>query len=231
MNCAEFEQLLDAYLDDELSGSLRLEFDAHRLRCRRCRLTIAMMESVGSVVATDRRGPTLSDDFADRVMGQIERRPVRLRVASTRVALVAGALFQAAAVVALAIWLPRGTNPPPGMSAAEEARPSRATSSAEGDVLAELDAEYADVDARFALREAIYDDIVRRVEAARANWVSDFSQLARYASAWSVSEEVTRASDGLTESSPLGILLEALLPQQESGEGDSQPMTADQHLL
>ena len=69
MNCAEFERLIDAYLDGELAGSLRVEFDAHRLRCRRCQLTMIAMESVETVLANDRPLATLSDDFTERVMG------------------------------------------------------------------------------------------------------------------------------------------------------------------
>ena len=45
MNCSEAEQLFDAFLDGQLTGSLRLELDAHRLRCRRCQQTLAMMEA------------------------------------------------------------------------------------------------------------------------------------------------------------------------------------------
>lgn len=71
MNCVEAENLYDAYLDGELGGSLRLEFDAHRLRCPLCQQKLAMLEACEQIIAGDRRTPTLSDDFTDRVMAQI----------------------------------------------------------------------------------------------------------------------------------------------------------------
>jgi hypothetical protein len=104
MNCSEAEQLFDAYLDGQLTGSLRLELDAHRLRCRRCQQTLAMMEACEHVLTADRRVPELAEDFTERVMtdvGQRRRIPGRLR--STRVALAAGFVVQAAAVLILAI--------------------------------------------------------------------------------------------------------------------------------
>ena len=71
MNCSDAERLFDAFLDRQLSGTLRLELDAHRLRCRQCQQTLAMLESCGEVIASDRRGPVLSDDFAERVMADV----------------------------------------------------------------------------------------------------------------------------------------------------------------
>ena len=107
MNCADFEQLLDAYLDGELSGSLRLEFDAHRLRCRGCELTVASMEAVEDVITADRPVPSLSLDFTDRVMGKIEvRKPRSTRSRNLRIAIVGGTVLQAAAVLMLALLLP-----------------------------------------------------------------------------------------------------------------------------
>ncbi|MBL8879060.1 MAG: zf-HC2 domain-containing protein, partial [Phycisphaerales bacterium] len=86
MNCSEWEGLLDAYLDGQLSGALRLEFDAHRLRCRRCQQSLAMMEAITHVVATDERSPAISDDFTQRVMSQIlSNKPAAIRPRWTRV--------------------------------------------------------------------------------------------------------------------------------------------------
>lgn len=109
MNCSDAERMFDSYLDGLLSGTLRLEFDAHRLRCRRCQQTLAMLESVGHVIASDRRGPMLTTDFTDRVMGVIRQRSSeRLalrRKRWLRVALVVGGVMQAAAVLVFAvIW-------------------------------------------------------------------------------------------------------------------------------
>ncbi|MHC5035492.1 MAG: anti-sigma factor family protein, partial [Planctomycetota bacterium] len=85
MNCSECERLFDAYLDGQLAGSLRLEFDAHRLRCRRCQQTLAMLETIGNVIASDPQVPEMSVTFTDRVMRQIQP-PRRVYRPSLRVA-------------------------------------------------------------------------------------------------------------------------------------------------
>lgn len=128
MNCSDCEQLFDAYLDGHLAGSLRLEFDAHRLRCRRCQQTLAMMETIGHVIASDPHAPELSPSFTQRVMQDIGRsRTVRFPL--RRVALVAAAFTQAAAVLLLAIfWNSRPVAPPaepgpPTMAAVTDAWP------------------------------------------------------------------------------------------------------------
>ncbi len=117
MNCGEAEHLFDAHLDGELSGTLRLEFDAHRLRCSHCQQTLAMLESCGHLIATDRRGPSLSDGFADRVMGQIaQRQAERSKVYKLRfrkVGLVAAGVMQAAALLMLAVVLRNSDSPTP----------------------------------------------------------------------------------------------------------------------
>lgn len=74
MNCWDAEQLFDAYLDGELSGTLRLELDAHRLRCARCRKALAMMDACAHVVANDAPPARLSADFTDRLMAVIDAR-------------------------------------------------------------------------------------------------------------------------------------------------------------
>ncbi len=109
MNCSECEQLFDAYLDGHLAGSLRLEFDAHRLRCPHCQQTLAMLETIGHVIAADAHQPELSAGFTDRVLQDIARPRTRvLRFPYVRAAVVVGALAQAAAVVAIALlWTAR----------------------------------------------------------------------------------------------------------------------------
>lgn len=123
MNCGESERLFDAYLDGQLTGTLRLEFDAHRLRCRHCQQTLAMLESCAHLIASDRRGPSLSADFTERVMAAVSESaaPRGRRLTATRAAFVAGAVLQAAAVVMFAVWLdagrslaPRPAAPPGG---------------------------------------------------------------------------------------------------------------------
>jgi len=224
MKCNEFERLIDAYLDGELSSSLRLEFDAHRLHCRRCQLLMVMMETVETVVASDTRGPRLSEDFTQRLLGELkQRRPASMRLRPTRVAIAAAAMLQAAAVLYLAVTLPPSA-PTPSPAPRAEAPPI--VLSAERAASDEVRDRFAEADARFARREALYDEIVRRVEAARANLASDLSQLARYASAFSVPEDIARAS----ATNPLSWLLEALIPPAESVEPEPS-RTADQQAL
>ncbi len=113
MNCSEAEQFFDAYLDSEMSGSLRLEFDAHRLRCAVCQQKLAMMESCEHILARDTRGPALSDDFTDRVMDEIEQRQVIAAHSRKRRLVITGAVvLQAAAVIVFAFLLTSYWNQP-----------------------------------------------------------------------------------------------------------------------
>jgi hypothetical protein len=117
MNCSEAEQLFDAYLDGQLTGSLRLELDAHRLRCRRCQQTLAMMEACEHVLTADRRVPALAEDFTERVMSDaVRRRRIPGRLRSTRVAVAVGFGLQAAAVLILAIIFQSKPDQPLGES-------------------------------------------------------------------------------------------------------------------
>lgn len=117
MNCWDAEQLFDAYLDGQLSATLRLELDAHRLRCSRCRQALAMMDACVHVMAHD-DPPALSDDFTSRVMAAIGERqaaPVLLKPAQgwftpARRRIAFAAMAQAAAVV-LFVSLWPGTAP------------------------------------------------------------------------------------------------------------------------
>lgn len=107
MNCLDAEGLFDAYLDGELSGTLRLEFDTHRLHCPVCQQKLALLEATEYVIATDTRGPRPADDFTDALMSALEQRtmaarPLRLR----RPLLAAAVLLQAAAVVGFVALLP-----------------------------------------------------------------------------------------------------------------------------
>ena len=223
MNCADFERLTDAYLDGELSGSLRLEFDAHRLRCRSCQLTVAMMESVGHVIVADRSAPTVSDDFTDRVMLAIDRkRPLSLRLRSTRVAVVAGTLLQAAAVLYLALMIPSQSPVPPltgndqDSVAATFARP-------------DLDEKYALDDRKVDKHEEIRADIIAQIEALGVNLASDVNRVAEYALALSVPDDYVRGTHGLNEPSPWGLILQAISPGEPAEAEPSMPQ--DQHSL
>lgn len=209
MNCSDWESLLDAYLDGQLSGSLRLEFDAHRLRCRRCQQSLAMMEAITHVVATDERAPSLSDDFTDRVMEQIlANRPVTIRPRWTRVAGWAVAL-QAAAVLALVMF--------PGVREfflpTTPSRPSMAENPVDP---ATLPTE---------ARHEYYAAMISRAVAAHANLARDLGQVARYPLSVNLSDDFAKASTERFGSDPITTLLQMLLPQEEPASNE----TSDPH--
>lgn len=115
MNCSEAGQFFDAYLDGELTGSLRLEFDAHRLRCTACQQKLAMMEACEHILAGDTRGPKFSPNFTNNVMNEIRHRgltrPLRPR---RRMVYVAAGIMQAAAVIVFAfLWVNYWRSPAP----------------------------------------------------------------------------------------------------------------------
>lgn len=74
MNCLEFEQLLDRHLDGELTGSFKLEFEAHVVDCEPCGHLLAMMQAVGQIVADeDPDEPMLDERFTDRLLVDIDQ--------------------------------------------------------------------------------------------------------------------------------------------------------------
>lgn len=117
MNCSDAEQFFDAYLDGELVGSLRLEFDAHRLRCTACQQKLAMMEACEHILAGDQRGSLLSPDFSNRVMNQIRRSGSRPGAQPRRrLVFAAAAVLQAAAVLTFAfLWVNYWKSPAPSV--------------------------------------------------------------------------------------------------------------------
>lgn len=117
MNCWDSEQLFDAYLDGQLSGTLRVELDAHRLRCARCRKALAMMDACAHVISTDEANASVSEGFTDRVMAAIAARqaaPVRTTGSSwftaSRRRLFVAAVAQAAAVALFVTLWPSTRN-------------------------------------------------------------------------------------------------------------------------
>lgn len=80
MNCHQFEQYLNQYLDGELEGTLKLEFEAHLVDCSACGHEFAMMEAVGRIIASPSPSePRIRMDFTDRVMsGLSSQRTVRV---------------------------------------------------------------------------------------------------------------------------------------------------------
>lgn len=76
LTCEQTEHLFDAFLDGQLSSSLRAEVHTHRLRCHHCNHSLALLESCADVVACDRREPELNEDFTDRVLGRLAADPI-----------------------------------------------------------------------------------------------------------------------------------------------------------
>lgn len=215
MNCAECEQLFDAYLDGELSGSLRLEFDAHRIRCTRCQQTLAMLESVGDVIGSNAGMPALSDDFTDAVMSRIEARsPRRSWLRPSRRVVVVGVALQAAAVLLFALLFPweQQATPVPQVDPAPM-------------VVAD------EQPAGFDFREAYRNYIVDRIDAVRSNLSSDIHHLASAPLQLNVPDEVARASADLADSSPLSGLLRALVPPTDNEQAEATPDADGQYAL
>lgn len=106
MNCGQFEQLVDRYLDGELTGSFKLEFEAHLVACEACGHLVAMMEAVGEIIAEPAPDePKLGIDFTDRVLADWSHMQARRRrwvglasgaAAAAAVILVVGALLMLA---------------------------------------------------------------------------------------------------------------------------------------
>ncbi len=211
MNCPEFETLLDAYLDGQLAGTLRLEFDAHRLNCRRCQQTVALLESAGHVIAADADVPDLPADFSARVMRDLAApAPKTLRFPATRVAVFAAALAQiAAALLFVVLW--QISTPPP---AADRARDIAVQASPAADPTRPD-------------RGTVYSSLVEGIEdhlwemrAAGQQLTTDVLQLARYLDI-RVPDEVVRESTRLAERNPWQALWDALQP------GETQERSED----
>lgn len=127
MNCQQFEQLLDEYLNGELQGSFKLELEAHVVECESCGHLMAMMQAVGQIIADPAPNePQLGGDFAEKVLVGLTERHRNSRRNWSDFAW-AGALARAAAVllvVTSSIWLawPRRTDPSAGQPTARLAR-------------------------------------------------------------------------------------------------------------
>ena len=211
MNCAECEQLFDAYLDGHLAGSLRLEFDAHRLRCRHCQQTLAMLEAIGNVIAADPDLPELHSDFSTRVMRAIE--PARTARPRLRIALATGVMVQAAAVLAF-VLLSNRTTP-----TAAPVAPAPVVDAAH------LADNYTQSDA--AWRKLIMER-VEVVNAAGKNLSSDFTHLTQYLN-FNLPDDVARESVHAANT-PMDWLLHALVPSAEKAQ-EAPPADGDVHSL
>jgi hypothetical protein len=216
MNCPECEQLFDAYLDGQLAGTLRLEFDAHRLRCPRCQQTLAMLEAAGHVIASDAVVPELSPDFTDRIMQAVAAPAPRIvRFPSTRVALFAAAIVQVAAVVSFVVLWPFGRTP--------------VVPSAPTDVTAKLAASIAE----HPDRALVYRSIVEGIEdhfwemhAAGRQLTTDVLQMARYLDI-QVPDDVVRESTKVAEVNPWQALWDTLQPREVE---EPEPAVTDDEI-
>jgi anti-sigma factor RsiW len=218
MNCNGFGQLLDAYLDEELKGGLRLEFDAHRLRCARCQQTLAMMEALAHTVASDNRAPALSPQFTDGVMARLSHRPRRLM--ATRVVVAVGMVAQAAAVLLLALYLGHGS---------PEAATSNVVVQAGVGRGAALTASLNEVD--------VYEDIVNRVEqritrlhAAGRTVTGDVVQLAQYLNI-TLPEDLADASLEMAVADPWTGFWRAVFPVPAAENSETSVPIAEEYSL
>lgn len=200
MNCHEAEQLFDAYFDGELSESLRLEFDAHRLSCPLCEQKLAILEACAHTISSDQDAPAVSDDFTERVMAQVRQTPVPIARLRRRRWVTAAVLANVAAAVAFLLWLAVPQQRPGSTNVAAADRPPGAVPS-----LDEALQDPTGVD--------LYGYIVSHVEqalAAKKQVTEDLASLPRYALNLRLSQR------GFDPTRPLTSLLEALFPQQPS---------------
>lgn len=219
MNCSDCEQLFDAYLDGNLKGSLRLEFDAHRLRCQRCQQTLAMLEAVGDIIANDAQVPDLSDDFTQRVMQEIAparprivlRFPHRLRT----VTLIAS---QAAAILLLVwVW--------PHLPARQAVTPSPQPQLAANDYRA--DPEFQMMRAFFV--EQVQDRLTD-VEAVGTRISNDMQGLASYLNI-TVPDTYARESYQLVEGNPLNLIFGPPVQSDDKADSEAAPASDDVHSI
>lgn len=212
MNCSESEQFFDAYLDDELSGSLRLEFDAHRLRCPICQQKLAMMEACEHIISRDSRIPEFSDDFSDRVMNQIvEERLVARRVIRRRLMIGAAAVLQAAAVIVFAMVI----------STAWTSRDEAPQVVKSGDEIAEEAGILIEQGDKFGL-QMLMQDRANQLLAVRSNLQNQVTGYARYAASLTLRDELISASEAATQS-PVESLFDMFAPT-ETEESEPTPI-------
>lgn len=101
MNCEQAQQLFDAYLDGELSPSLKTELGAHCVHCTDCRRAIALTQVSGHILNADRDPVELDAGFSDRLVACVDSREKHWTVRFRRWAYIGGPMA-AAAVILLA---------------------------------------------------------------------------------------------------------------------------------
>lgn len=200
MNCWDIERLIDAHLDNELSGVLRVEFDAHRLQCSVCERKVALMEACSHVVRHDVPRTRLARDFTDRVMAAVAAQPRRADAPSRRwsrsIKIGAAAALQAAAALAfLFLWPFRSPNATDGTT---PGIPSGLSASADW-------ARGPTVD----LYESVWSSL-DRFSAARSNVANDFISAAYFVRGLGFPRELAE----LPALNPFQALQTLLLPPQ-----------------
>lgn len=102
ITCEHAQNLLEGYLNDELSPALVTEVDAHCLNCPGCRQRLGLLEACGNVVRLDLSEPVVSSDFTDRLTAILEEAPDERRWLQVgRWATLASGLVGVAAVIAV----------------------------------------------------------------------------------------------------------------------------------
>jgi hypothetical protein len=203
MNCRQYEQLVAAYLDGDLAGALRLEFDAHRLKCPDCQQQLAIMEAVENTLANDDPTPPLSGTFTDRVMADIRnKRAVRRRMLPARVAIAGGMVVQAAAVLVFAILV-----------AEQRPAPDQNTNLTRGTAVPTNNEPLQIVAAdEVAWREIVLDKAEQRLTdmvAAGKTITGDVSLLSRYLE---VPPALAEHTEDIATASPWQVLWETVAP-------------------
>lgn len=196
MNCSDAELLYDAFLDRELAGTLRVEFDAHRLRCGHCQQKLALLEACEFVISRDEREPSLSNDFTARVMAQVSATRVgRQDRRGRRVIRFAAAILPLAAAIAFALLWPRfAAVEPPAAPAVVDA----------------LDQIIEDKDA-IALNEYIWDGVVERLRLAGVNLANDVAGARSIAMSFNLAEDTPDPAS----INPFEGILRGLIPMAE----------------
>ncbi len=103
--------MFEAYLNDELSGPLETELNAHRVRCSACRHELALLEVAGQVISTDERAPLLDDEFTARLLACVADKQPRRQLWRRRVVRIGVQGLAAAACIAFAVVHFRGPEP------------------------------------------------------------------------------------------------------------------------
>ncbi|MCG3138645.1 MAG: hypothetical protein HJJLKODD_02511 [Phycisphaerae bacterium] len=113
ISCEQTRNLLDGYLNDDLSASMTAELDAHLLDCPACRHQLSLMEACGNVVRLDMNEPAVSADFTDRLMAILENQPTERASGlqlSRRMKLAVGLVGVAAAAALTFVAIMPGSN-------------------------------------------------------------------------------------------------------------------------